>query len=59
MVKVFQRWAKVAKFRQILSHCETTLPNGGRITVWLTSCLTSLDSTKQAKMMLIQHKQRS
>ena len=29
------------------------------ITVWLTSCLTGLDSSKQVKLMPIQHKQSS
>ena len=32
---------------------------GGSMTVWLTSCITGLDQTKQVKLMLIQHKQNS
>ena len=31
----------------------------GTITVWLTSCLTGLDLTKQVNLLLIQHKQSS
>ena len=34
---------------------KTILTIGGRITVRLTSCLTGLDSTKEAKLSLIQH----
>ena len=34
-------------------------PHRGSITVWLTSCLTGLDMTKQAKLMLIKHEQSS
>ena len=37
---------------------ENTHHRGG-ITVRLTSCLTSLDSTKQVKVLLIHHKQSS
>ena len=38
---------------------QRTLTVGGSITVQLTSCFTSLESTKQVKMLLIQHKQSS
>ena len=31
----------------------------GSITVWLTSCLTAFDLTKQVKLLLIQHMQSS
>ena len=32
---------------------QRTLTIGGSITVWLTSCLTGLDLTKQVKLFLI------
>ena len=38
---------------------QRTLTIGGSITVWLTSCLTGLDLTKQVKLLLIEHKQSS
>ena len=38
---------------------NTHLLRKGSITVWMTSCLTGLDLTKQAKLMLIQHKPSS
>ena len=38
---------------------QRTLIIGGSISVWLTSCLTDLDSTKQANQLLIRHKQSS
>ena len=38
---------------------QRTLTIGGSITVWQTSCLTGLNSTKQVKPMLIQRKNKA
>ena len=38
---------------------QRTLTIGGSITVWLTSYLTGVESTKQVKLILIQQKQSS
>ena len=49
-------------FRYICTHSTNTITSSSRegsITVWLTSCLTGLDLTKQVIMLLIQHKQSS
>ena len=41
------------------SHRILTYFVRGSITVWLTSCQTGLDLTKQVNMLLIQHEQSS
>jgi len=38
---------------------QRTLTIGGSITVWLTSCLTGLDLTKQVNKLLNLHKKSS
>ena len=43
----------------ILALHQRALRIGRSITVWLTSCLTGFDLTKQVKLMLMQHKQSS
>ena len=44
---------------KILKIYKKTITLGGKITVWLTSCFTGLDLTKQVKLLLIQHKKAS
>ena len=44
---------------QFFFRISVNLENRGSITIWLTSCLTCLNSTKQVNMLIIQHKQSS
>ena len=44
---------------QFFFRISVNLENRGSITIWLTSCLTGLDSTKLVNLYLIQYKQSS
>ena len=44
---------------QFFFRISVNLENRGSITIWLTSCLTGLDSTKLVNLYLIQHKLNS